>query len=101
LLTLGVILWLARDFRDEAAVRAVLIGGLIGDVVNLVAQTMGTLGRHDECVGVVHCADLSLRGSGERIFPDGANIAAIAPVKLEEPYPKEMALSLPCRTPRM
>jgi hypothetical protein len=42
LLTLGVIFWLARDFRDEAAVRAVLIGGLVGDVVNLVAQTMGT-----------------------------------------------------------
>jgi hypothetical protein len=42
LLTLGVILWLARDFRDEAALRAVLIGGLVGDVVNLVAQTMGT-----------------------------------------------------------
>ena len=42
LLTLGVILWFARDFRDEAAVRAVLIGGLVGDVVNLVAQSMGT-----------------------------------------------------------
>ena len=28
LVTLGVILWLARDFRDGAAVRAVLIGGL-------------------------------------------------------------------------
>ncbi len=40
----------------------------------------GNLGRHDECVGVVHCADLSLRGRWERIFPNGANIAAIAPV---------------------
>jgi hypothetical protein len=29
---------------------------------------------------VVHCADLSLRGRGKRIFPDGANIAAIASV---------------------
>src|SRR5437762_7362350 len=38
LLTLGVILWLAGDFRDGAAVRAVLIGGLVGDVVNLIAQ---------------------------------------------------------------
>jgi hypothetical protein len=30
--------------------------------------------------GQVHCADLSLRGRGKRILPDGANIAAIAPV---------------------
>jgi hypothetical protein len=43
LLTLGVILWFARDFRDEAAVRAVLLGALLGDVVNLVVATMGTL----------------------------------------------------------
>jgi hypothetical protein len=43
LLTLSVILWLAKDFRDEAAVRAVLLGALLGDVVNLVVATMGTL----------------------------------------------------------
>jgi hypothetical protein len=51
LLTLGVILWLARDFRDEAAVRAVLIGGLVGDVVNLIAQTMGTLAGTTNALG--------------------------------------------------
>src|SRR5258708_36626999 len=39
LLTLGVILWLSRDFRDEAAVRTVLIGGLLGDGVNRVVAT--------------------------------------------------------------
>jgi hypothetical protein len=43
LLTLSVILWLAKRFRDEAAVRAVLLGALLGDVVNLVVATMGTL----------------------------------------------------------
>jgi hypothetical protein len=43
LLTLGVILWLARDFRDEAAIRTVLVAALIGDAVNLVVATMGTL----------------------------------------------------------
>ena len=80
LLTLGVILWLARDFRDEAAVRAVLIGGLVGDVVNLIAQTMGTLAGTTNGLGVVHCANLSLRGRWKRILPDGANSAAIAPV---------------------
>jgi hypothetical protein len=51
LLTLGVILWLARDFRDETAVRAVLIGGLVGDVVNLIAQTMGTLAGTTNALG--------------------------------------------------
>ena len=51
LLTLGVILWLARDFRDEAAVRAVLIGGLVGDVVNLVVATMGTLAGTSNALG--------------------------------------------------
>jgi hypothetical protein len=46
-----VILWLARDFRDEAAVRAVLIGTLTGDVVNLVAATMGTLAGTTNALG--------------------------------------------------
>ena len=43
LLTLGIILWLARDFRDEAAIRTVLVAALIGDAVNLVVATLGTL----------------------------------------------------------
>jgi hypothetical protein len=51
LLTLGVILWLARDFRDDAAVRAVLVGALIGDVVNLVVATMGTLSGTSNALG--------------------------------------------------
>ena len=51
MLTLGVILWLAGDFRDGAAVRAVLIGGLVGDVVNLIAQTMGALAGTTNALG--------------------------------------------------
>src|SRR5664280_1855817 len=51
LLTLGVILWLARDFRNEAAVRAVLIGALIGDAVNLVVAAMGTLSGASNALG--------------------------------------------------
>jgi hypothetical protein len=43
LLTLGIILWLARDFRDDAAIRTVLVAALIGDAINLVVATMGTL----------------------------------------------------------
>ena len=51
LLALGVILWLARDLLDEAAIRAVLIGGLVGDVVNLVAAAMGTLSGAQNALG--------------------------------------------------
>lgn len=51
LLTLGVILWFARDFRDEAAVRAVLLGALLGDVVNLVVATMGTVAGTSNALG--------------------------------------------------
>jgi hypothetical protein len=40
LLAIAVILWSARDFHDEAAVRAVLIGLGIADVVNLVVAMM-------------------------------------------------------------
>jgi hypothetical protein len=51
LLTLGVILWLARDFRDEAAVRAVLIAAPVRDVVNLIVATMGTLSGVSNALG--------------------------------------------------
>jgi hypothetical protein len=47
LLALAVILWSARDFHDRTAVRAVLIGLGVSDVVNLVvalvAVTSGTV----------------------------------------------------------
>jgi hypothetical protein len=43
LLAIAVILWYARDFHDEAAVRAVLIGLLIADIVNFVVATMATM----------------------------------------------------------
>jgi uncharacterized membrane protein len=46
LLALGAILWLARDFRGEAAVRAALIGAL-----NLVVATMGTLSGASNALG--------------------------------------------------
>jgi len=40
LLAIAVILWSARDFHDEAAVRAVLIGLGVADVVNLIVAIM-------------------------------------------------------------
>jgi hypothetical protein len=47
LLAVAVILWSARDFHDQAAVRAVLIGLGVSDVVNLavalLAVTSGTV----------------------------------------------------------
>jgi hypothetical protein len=39
---MAVILWSARDFHDEAAVRAVLVGLGIADAVNLVVAIMAT-----------------------------------------------------------
>ena len=79
LLTLGVILWLARDFRDEAAVSSA--DRRLGRRRRKSHRAdYGHLGRHDERLGVVHCANLSLRGRWKRILPDGANSAAIAPV---------------------
>ena len=47
LLAQAVILWAAREFRDETALRAVLVGIAIADAVNLVvsffATTSGTI----------------------------------------------------------
>jgi hypothetical protein len=42
LLAIAVILWSARDFRDEAAVRAVLIGIGVADAVNCIVAIMAT-----------------------------------------------------------
>jgi hypothetical protein len=43
LLAWGGIVWYARDFRDEGAVRAVLISTGIADVISVVVTVMGTL----------------------------------------------------------
>jgi hypothetical protein len=43
LLAWGAILWLARSFRDEAAVRAVLISTCIAEAVSLCVAIAGTL----------------------------------------------------------
>ena len=51
LLTLGVILWLARDFRDEAAVRAVLAANVIGSCANLAVSIMGNLAGTTNALG--------------------------------------------------
>jgi hypothetical protein len=51
LLTLGVILWLARDFRDEAAVRAVLAANVIGSCANLAVAIMGNLAGTTNALG--------------------------------------------------
>jgi hypothetical protein len=42
LLAMAVVLWCARDFHDEAALRAVLIGTGIADAVNLVVAILAT-----------------------------------------------------------
>ncbi|MGD0635838.1 MAG: hypothetical protein ABSA13_16555 [Beijerinckiaceae bacterium] len=51
LLAWGLILWFARDFRDEAAVRAVLIGTGAADVVSLIVAVMGTVSHTTNALG--------------------------------------------------
>ena len=41
ILAWGVILWFARDFQDWAAVRAILIGSVVGLAVNLIINVCG------------------------------------------------------------
>ena len=41
LLALGVIVWSARSFRDWDAVRSVLIGALVGNIVGLLLAIWG------------------------------------------------------------
>jgi uncharacterized membrane protein len=42
LLAMAVILWSARDFHDQAAVRTVLIACVISDAVNLIVALLAT-----------------------------------------------------------
>ncbi len=42
LLAMAVILWSARDFHDQAAVRTVLVASVISDVVNLIVAVLAT-----------------------------------------------------------
>jgi hypothetical protein len=52
LLAWGVIVWLAREFSSDA-VRGVLIGTVIGDVVSLIVAAMGTLAGTMNAMGWV------------------------------------------------
>ena len=76
LLTPSVILWLAKDFRDEAAVRGGAARCTLRGCRNLVVATWA-LCRGLESAGVVHGADLPLRRRGSRLLSGGAGITAI------------------------
>ena len=43
LLSVGVITWFARDFADWAAVRAVLIGGVVGYGISIIVLIWSTV----------------------------------------------------------
>jgi hypothetical protein len=43
LVGIGSIIWLARDFREDAAVRAVLMSGVVSYAIGLVVVVMATL----------------------------------------------------------
>ena len=62
LLTLGVILWLARDFRDEAAVRTVLIGGGCDALIPSQPPKEALAARIDRANDHVHTVPTQKRG---------------------------------------
>jgi uncharacterized protein YjeT (DUF2065 family) len=43
LLAWGVILWMARDFSEAAAIRGVLIGSIVGEIVGGAVNVWGTV----------------------------------------------------------
>lgn len=43
LLAWGLILWVARDFKDWTAIRGVLIGTVVGDVAGLLVNNWGLM----------------------------------------------------------
>jgi len=43
LLAVAIILWSARDFRDQAAVRAVLVASVLSDAVNFVVVLLAVV----------------------------------------------------------
>jgi hypothetical protein len=43
LISIGVIAWFAKDFRDWDAVRGVLIGNAVGDVVGLIVNILAMM----------------------------------------------------------
>ena len=46
---MGLIVWFARDFRDWAAVRGVLIASVVGLAVQLAVEPQAAVGKdHDE-----------------------------------------------------
>jgi hypothetical protein len=65
LLAVAIILWSARDFRDPAAVRAVLMASVTSDAV-CRGPARSHL-RNSQCVRLEHGADLSLRHARGRL----------------------------------
>ena len=45
----GLIVWFARDFQDWHAVRSVLIGSMVGLIVNIIITIWANPGRVAEC----------------------------------------------------
>ena len=63
LLAWGVIIWFAKDFQ-ESALRAVMIGTLVGDVVSLIVAAMGTLAGTMNAMGWVAVLIYGFSGIG-------------------------------------
>jgi hypothetical protein len=59
---MGLIGWFAKDFREDAATRGVLIGTLIADIVSLVVVVMGTMAGTMNALGWFAALIYLLRG---------------------------------------
>jgi hypothetical protein len=55
LLEIGVVAWFAREFKEWLAVRAVLIGAVVGDVVGGAINILGDYTRPVQLVRLVVC----------------------------------------------
>lgn len=69
----GAILWLAGSFRDEAAVRAVLVSTCVAEAVSLCVVILGTLTGTLNAMGWVAVAIYLLGAVGCLYFLTGQN----------------------------
>ena len=77
LLAWGAIVWFARDFRDEAAVPAVLMATGVAEVISLGVAAMATLAGTMNAMGWVAVL-IYLFGAGMRVLPVGPDLVVSA-----------------------
>jgi hypothetical protein len=77
LVACGAILWLARGFRDEAAVRAVLVSTCVAEAVSICVVILGTLAGTLNAMGWVAVLIYLFGAVGCLYFLTGNRLAAV------------------------